>query len=78
MCCPLARSCPGCLKPNRRQVLTTLAGAPLAFTAVARTARAAEPARQQPVRLPLTVQPVLIYSLAKRREARSWRPWGGL
>jgi len=27
---------------------------------------------------PLKVKPALVYSLSKRREARSWRPWGGL
>ncbi len=26
----------------------------------------------------LRVQPVLLYSIAQRREATSWRPWGGL
>jgi len=34
--------------------------------------------RQQPVRLPLTVQPVLVYETYQKKEATSWRPWGGL
>lgn len=80
MSCPLASTgCRGCAGASRRQFLGTLAGVPLALaSAGARSARAAEPARQQPVRVPLKVQPVLVCSLSKRREARSWRPWGGL
>ncbi|MBM3891880.1 MAG: sugar isomerase, partial [Verrucomicrobia bacterium] len=34
--------------------------------------------RRPPIRLPLKVQPVLIYSVPKRREAWSWRNWGGI
>lgn len=34
--------------------------------------------RFSPVRVPLRVQPVLVYGLSQRREATSWRPWGGL
>lgn len=26
----------------------------------------------------LTVQPALLYSIARRQQARSWRPWGGI
>jgi len=31
-----------------------------------------------PVRLPIRVQPVLTYSVPQRREATSWREWGGI
>ena len=79
MHCPIASSCQGCAAASRRQFLTTFAGAPLAASAASvRNLTAAEPVRQAPIRLGLTVQPVLIYSLSKRREATSWRPWGGL
>ncbi len=79
MRCPIARHCQGCAAASRRRFLTTFAGAPLAASAVSvRSLRAAEAVRQAPIRLGLTVQPVLIYSLSKRREATSWRPWGGL
>ena len=78
MSCPLAHSCSGCRHASRRQFLGTVAAAPLALSALPRALRAAEPQRQQPIRVPLVVQPVLIYSLSKRREAWSWRPWGGL
>jgi hypothetical protein len=37
-----------------------------------------DPDRQQPVRLPLKVQPVFIYQIYKRRKATSFRPWGGI
>lgn len=33
---------------------------------------------RQPARVPLRVQPVLVYQLHERRQATSWRPWGGL
>lgn len=40
---------------------------------------AAETATIQPLnRLPLKVQPVLTYSIPKKREATSWREWGGI
>jgi len=37
-----------------------------------------DPARQQPIRLALKVQSVLVYDLPKRRQATSWRSWGGV
>ena len=37
-----------------------------------------DPVRQQPIRLPLVVQPVFVYGISKRREATSWRNWGGI
>lgn len=39
---------------------------------------ARDPNRQQPIKNPLKVQPVLMYSIPKRREMTSWRTWGGL
>ncbi len=42
------------------------------------SALAKDPDRQMPVRLPLKVQPVLLYEIPRRREATSWRQWGGL
>jgi L-fucose isomerase-like protein len=37
-----------------------------------------DPLRQQPIRQPLVVQPVFVYAIYKRREATSFRPWGGI
>ena len=54
---------------NRRQFLAGLGALGLA---------APQGARQAPIKTPLTVQPVLTYTISKRREATSWRPWGGL
>jgi len=42
------------------------------------TALRSDPDRQQPIHLPLKVQPVLAWQLYQRRPATSWRPWGGL
>lgn len=39
------------------------------------TARASRPG---PRRLPLKVQPVLVYEIPQRRDATSWRNWGGI
>jgi hypothetical protein len=36
------------------------------------------PTRGPVPRRPLTVQPVLTYEVPQRREATSWRPWGGI
>jgi hypothetical protein len=56
-----------------------LAGS-LALSSIPAAARSSlkVPARQQPIRLPLRVQPVLVYQISQRKQARSWRPWGGL
>lgn len=79
MHCPMASSCQGCAAASRRQFLSAIAGVPATAPVVhAGNAGAADPARQAPIRLPLVAQPVLVYSLSKRREATSWRPWGGL
>lgn len=77
MNCTRANGCQGCALASRRQFLASLGSAPLA-TRVLRAQVAGAPERQQPIRHALKVQPVLVYSLYKRREATSWRPWGGL
>ncbi len=80
MSCPLVSAgCRACTAATRRQFLGALAGAPMVLSSAgARRLRAAQPARQPPVRVALKAQPVLVYSLSKRKEAWSWRPWGGL
>ncbi len=57
---------------TRRQMLASMSAAP--FLQVAQTATALKPGERRPLR----VQPVLVYSLFKRRAQTSWRPWGGL
>ncbi|MCX6622625.1 MAG: sugar isomerase [Acidobacteria bacterium] len=57
---------------TRRRVLAGLSSLPL----VSAVAPGAAPTVGQ--RLPLRVQPVLIYDLAKRKPQTSWRGWGGL
>jgi len=47
-----------------------------ALAATAGTPR--DPVRFDTTRKSLRVQPVLVYSIAKRREGVSWRSWGGL
>ena len=75
-------SCQGCMAPcgvTRRQLgLMALAGAGAAKAVAGASSLSADPARQQPIRLPLKVQPVLLYQFSKRRDKTSWRPWGGL
>ena len=70
-------SCCGCPAASRRSFLKTaaLAASALPFT---RLPVLGEPARQQPIRTALKVQPVLMYQMHQRREATSWRSWGGL
>ena len=74
----LSASCHDCPSPglSRRDLLA--GGVALAALATAPRAFASEPERQQPVRLPLKVQPVLAYAIPQRREATSWREWGGI
>ena len=51
----------------------------LTFSTFSATAAAAkEPVRFDTTRKSLRVQPVLVYSISKRREGVSWRGWGGL
>ncbi len=73
-------SCAGCCGPcglSRRNFLAgglTATALPLASSAPAPR----DPARQQPIRVPIRVQPVLVYQIFQRKEATSWRPWGGI
>ena len=68
---------------NRRDFLLrvgalTVGG--LALPALDLSAADVAPAKARPGRIvkPLKVQPVLTYSLPQRREATSWRGWGGI
>lgn len=61
---------------SRRRFMTGVGGG-LALPAAA-PGQTRDPARQAPIRHALKVQPALLYSLPKRREAWSWRPWGGV
>jgi hypothetical protein len=69
---------------TRRQFLYNLGAATLgglAFPAVdlgAAAGAAALPQRHPLERKTLTVQPVLTYATPKKREATSWRSWGGI
>ncbi len=76
-CCScFASSCRACpaVGPSRRGFVAAAAGA-----ALAPAPGAANPAaRQKPIQQTLKVQPVLTYEFYKRREATSWRPWGGI
>ena len=82
-CCHPSAASPGGL--SRRGFLGGLGGAAalggLAF-ASASTVKAAPEAPMPKTDLrtgkPLRVQPALVYSLPQRREATSWRPYGGL
>lgn len=81
MVCCAAQSCDGCPAGgvNRREFLTGMGALAAAAPALRGHANPQkEPSRQAPIRTPLKVQPVLVYSISERREARSWRPWGGL
>jgi len=70
----------GCSGVSRRQFLNRAGVSTAALSALPRASAAslAEPARQQPIRQTLKVQPVLCYETPKRREATSWRSWGGI
>lgn len=78
MCCSSPVTCGSC-GATRRRFLAALTAAPAVASATpVRSFSRAEPERRPPMRLALRVQPVLLYSLSQRRQARSWRPWGGL
>ncbi|UCF38946.1 MAG: hypothetical protein JSU96_08960 [Acidobacteriota bacterium] len=74
----------GCLAAagrfNRRQFMLGVGAATAGSIGVGLAAnRGSWPSeRFSPVRLPLRLQPVLVFSFSERREATSWRPWGGL
>ena len=79
-CCPSAAcgGCPGAAF-SRRQFMAGMGGSlALPVLPAAPSSQAKDPARQAPIRTALKVQPVLLYSISKRREATSWRPWSGL
>jgi len=56
----------------------TIAGLAGGATEALVTAQNAVPKRGPKPRLPLKIQPVLTYEIPKRREATSWRNWGGI
>lgn len=60
---------------SRRGFLAAIgaAGATLAAPSFAK-----DPVRQKPIRNALAVQPVFTYRVPQRREATSWREWGGI
>jgi hypothetical protein len=90
---PSACHCAGCGAPafttpspdgvTRRRFLygvgtATVGGVALSALDLAATDDLGLPARGPIPRRPLTVQPVLTYEVPQRREATSWRPWGGI
>ena len=82
-CCAQPPSSSASLDVNRRQFLYTvgaLTAGGLALSSMAPGAFAQGNAvRRRPLnRLPLKVQPVLTFDLPQRREATSWRNWGGV
>lgn len=79
--------CCGCIHPegtqeglNRREFLTTtgivLGG--LALSSAVLNSADTETITVKPIRKPLKVQPVLTYDTPQRRDATSWRNWGGI
>ncbi len=79
-CCGAERSDPGGV--SRREFL---AATGIAFSAAAMAGCAYPAVREAaamreiaPPRKPLRVKPVFTYATYKRREKRSWRPWGGI
>ena len=75
--CPTRKQC-GVL--SRRKFLAAVAGAASSAPLAASTLHAPAVAGhcQEPVDLPLRLQPVLSYEIPKRREQTSYRQWGGL
>jgi hypothetical protein len=80
-CCQAA-ACGDCGSAGlaRRNFVTGagIAAAGLALSGGWAAAQTRDPVRQAPIRTPLKVQPALLYSTPTRREARSWREWGGI
>ncbi|HWQ54442.1 MAG TPA: hypothetical protein VN442_12220 [Bryobacteraceae bacterium] len=62
---------------TRRAILTGAAGAAMLPVLPLRAGQTSA-ARQAPIRKAIKVQPVLVYDVPKRVEARSWRSWGGI
>lgn len=80
MCCSCNAS-----QLNRREFMEVsalgIAGATSAFGATSQTTSTSDWNPNDPmIRTgdPLIVQPILLYSIAQRREQTSWRSWGGL
>ncbi len=67
-----------CGSISRRQLFAASAGLSFAALPAKPWSAFAHAGHQQPIRHPLKVQPVLVYSLPRRREQTSWRSWGGL
>ncbi len=77
-CCAAHRCGTADLCFDRRSFIAG-AGLALAGLSSLHAVGAAPEARHiDPIRLPLRVQPVLVYELFTRKEATSWRPWGGV
>jgi len=80
-CCsaPSCAGCPGASFTRRNFFAGAgAAGVTLSTLAPALSGAMKDPIRQKPIQLPLVVQPVFVYNIYKRREATSWRPWGGI
>ena len=81
ICCsaPSCAACPGS-GLTRRGFLSRASSTGISLAAAASTASASikDPARQQPIRNPLKVQPVFVHHIEPRRQATSWRSWGGI
>ena len=81
---PIAKEPPAIdpFSANRRDFLTGISALTVGgfMLASAKTAEAAvyAPQRRPVIRQSLKVQPVLTYATPQRREATSWRSWGGI
>jgi len=75
---PVCCGCPGVAVSRRSFMAGVGGGLALPVLQAAPASQAKDPARQAPIRNALKVQPVLLYSVPKRREATSWRSWGGV
>lgn len=72
-------------KLNRRRFMKLMGAGTLAagtfsrmFSSPVQAAGASDMWNWKDPRRPLTVKPVLVYHIPQRREARTWRSWGGL
>jgi hypothetical protein len=80
LCCS-ARDCGACSSGGlgRRDFVTAVGAAAAGLTLAARASGQGSGSNQPaPVRAPLRVQPALMYSTPERRQATSWREWGGI
>ncbi len=79
-CCPAAQ-CRGCSGEAlaRRDFVAGLGAATAGLVlAEGMAAQGGSPKRQEPIQNALRVQPVLLYSTPQKRDATSWRDWGGV